>query len=459
MSYQRLPGTYGTTLSETMKMRAVAPYCSQLLLHLLTHARTISSFSYHHQLFSRHNGPSSTLLDMTKIAPSSKLSSNAAVVSSSTLAETTTIVGNGDYVGLSATFSSSSNDINNGGVGKLIPVPEHLVPESMIEWGDIPTYLEVLSSEDIITLDHDDSSDDKKEQKLERTVITVLPEVGCGIDNLETTEKVEEFHLQQHEQSDSRFVTWKETAQEHEVVALDKSTEIGGVKVLNIETIFQVDSEVVITDDNNEDTAPAAQSENNEEQTSTIYPRRIRISLNIDRETNCIIKDTITLNVERLYSNSTKGTRWSGPKSNSGGLDARSVLNHIGRDIVYGDVFAVKRIKSGEDVWTLTSLDSVGGGGNEDDGGKETSVLRTLLDDVGVTKENGASSVTIRLPQNIMLRYGTGICCNGEDNEDKWGIELSHFQRRADSKLYRRAVFRSFESSVDIFGSVCYRKD
>lgn len=375
--------------------------------------------------------------------------------------ETTTIVGNGDYAGLSATFSSSSSDINKVGVGELIPVPEHLVPESMIEWGDIPTYLEVLSSEDIITLNHDLNDDEEKGQKImERTVITVLPEVGCGIDNLETTKKVEEFHLQQQKQlSDSRLVTWKETAQEHEVVALDKTTEIGGVRVLNIETIFQVYSEVD-TDDSNGDTAPpAAQSDNNEKQTNKIYPRRIRISLNIDRETNRIVKDTITLNVERLYSKCTKGTRWSGPKSNSGGLDAHSVVNHIGKDIVYGDVFAVKRIKSGEDVWTLTSLDSLGDDGDEDDGVKETSVLSTLLDEVGVTEEeNGASIVTIRLPQNIMLRYGTGICGNG-DKSSVWGVELSHFQRGADSKLHRRSVLRSFESSDDIFGSVCYRRE
>ena len=461
-------GTHAPHNKMTMMMKAVAPYSSQLLLHLLTQARTISSFSQHYQLLfscnSRHNGPSSTLpLHMTKTA-SSKLSSNAAVSSSMAAVETTTIVGNGDYAGLSATFSSSSSDINKVGVGELIPVPEHLVPESMIEWGDIPTYFEVLSSEDIITLNHDLNNDEEKGQKMERTVITVLPEVGCGIDNLETTKKVEEFNIQQKQQSDSRLVTWKETTQEHEVVALDKTTEIGGVKVLNIETTFQVDSEVD-TDDSNGDTAPpppaAAQSDNNEEQTNTIYPRRIRISLNIDRETNRIVKDTITLNVERLYSNgqSTKGTRWSGPSSNSGGLDARTVLNNIGRDIVYGDAFAVKRIKNGEDVWTLTSLDSLGDDGDKDDGVKETSVLSTLLDEVGVTEENGASIVTIRLPQNIMLRYGTGIYCNGDDKEDEssvWGIELSHFQRGADSKLYRRSVFRSFESSDDIFGSVCY---
>ena len=33
----------------TMMMKAVAPYSSQLLLHFLTHARTITSFSQHYQ--------------------------------------------------------------------------------------------------------------------------------------------------------------------------------------------------------------------------------------------------------------------------------------------------------------------------------------------------------------------------------------------------------------------------
>ena len=37
----------------------------------------------------------------------------------------------GDWAGLSATFDPAS--------GALVPVPEHLVPASMVEWGDVPS--------------------------------------------------------------------------------------------------------------------------------------------------------------------------------------------------------------------------------------------------------------------------------------------------------------------------------
>jgi hypothetical protein len=355
---------------------------------------------------------------------------------------TTAILGSGDYAGLSATFSSSG--------GELIPVPEQLVPQSMIEWGDIPSSLEVLVSEAIL---HDNNDDDKKKKKtlMERTIITVLPEVGCGIDNLETTKKVEEYNLQ----DESRLVRF---GKDLEVIVLDR--KIGAsLNRLSVETIFQVEPEVVIDED------AAAK-----EQKETEYPRRIRISLTIDRETNSISKDTITLNVERLYSTtSTKGTRWSGPSSNSGGLDARSVLNCIGRGIVYGDVFAVKRVKNGEEIWSLTSSSQLSSGtGN--DGGGNLLLERTweqLLDKGEEVHRNGGteddtSIVTVRLPQNILVRHGNGLSWDGDNNNkdsssSSWGIEVSHFQR-FDSKLYRRSVLRLFDSD-DGFGSVSYSEE
>lgn len=78
----------------------------------------------------------------------------------------------GDFAGQYATFSPSD--------GKVIHVPEHLVPEAMIEWGQVPSCLECLVSEDWIM-------EDDKPTVLERSTVTVLPETGCGIDNLETS--------------------------------------------------------------------------------------------------------------------------------------------------------------------------------------------------------------------------------------------------------------------------------
>ncbi|KAL7494683.1 hypothetical protein ACHAWT_003325 [Skeletonema menzelii] len=300
------------------------------------------------------------------------------------------IAAGGDHAGLSATFSSKT--------GELIPVPEHLVPESMIEWGAIPSYLEMLVSEDFLK---------ENQEKMERTIITVLPEVGCGIDNLETTKKVEEYNLQTDE---CRLIKWKDGKQD--VVVIDRKVGPSSApdQLVAMETMFQVASEVVADDQDDDETK------------EEVYPRRIRILFTIDTTSNLIIKDTITINVERLYSTSSQGTRWSGPQHNSGGLDARSVMNTIGKDIVYGDVFGVKRIKGGEDVWIM------------DDAVKDS-----------VTEETEGGN-SIRLPQNILIQF-----------HDQ-AIELSHFDV-IDSKLYRRSVLRSFDSSEDGFGSVIYREE
>lgn len=71
-----------------------------------------------------------------------------------------------DYAGLSATF-----DIDNG---TLQAVPENLVPESLLEWGQAPICLETLTTEAV----------DQYGRGV-RTTLTVLPETGCGVDNLE----------------------------------------------------------------------------------------------------------------------------------------------------------------------------------------------------------------------------------------------------------------------------------
>lgn len=79
----------------------------------------------------------------------------------------------GDFCGFSATFSAID--------GKLIPVPEYLVPESLLEWGQYPSCLEVIVSEDFIS------------DKLTRHTVSVAPAVGCGVDNLDTMKSKEDI--------------------------------------------------------------------------------------------------------------------------------------------------------------------------------------------------------------------------------------------------------------------------
>ena len=83
-------------------------------------------------------------------------------------AEANGVAMGGDFAGLAATF--------NPGDGSFIPIPVHLIPDSLIEWGQEPKCLEILVSEE--------SSDGKT---MTRHTISVLPDTGCSIDNLETT--------------------------------------------------------------------------------------------------------------------------------------------------------------------------------------------------------------------------------------------------------------------------------
>jgi len=84
----------------------------------------------------------------------------------------------GEFAGQSATFSSIS--------GELIPVPEHYVPKSMVEWGQIPSCFEVIVSEEKASSDTDGAEDSAGVAGLNQWTVQVMPEVGCGLDNLDT---------------------------------------------------------------------------------------------------------------------------------------------------------------------------------------------------------------------------------------------------------------------------------
>mmetsp|Transcript_20879 Transcript_20879/g.38311 ORF Transcript_20879/g.38311 Transcript_20879/m.38311 type:complete len:439 (-) Transcript_20879:71-1387(-) len=381
-------------------------------IHLAARRNTHSSLIVWHQ---RHRHRQRLPFLPTTAVMMSTSTSQSNIFSSSILG--------GDYAGLSATFSPKS--------GELVPVPEHLVPESMIEWGQIPSSLETLSSEDWIGGGDTDSM-----KELERTTISVLPEVGCGIDNLEVTKQCERFG-----QDVSRLESWQHQQPEREVVAVDRRSQ-----KLDMETIFQIDS--VVDED------------------GKTCPRRIRVSLSIDipKETeDPALSKLISLQVERQSSpQSTQGMAWSGPSSNSGGLDARSVMNTIGKDIVYGDVF---QIKGGGDPWDLVS-------GTEEKDEEVTILDKQWMQDMispdndndnvgevqrregGLNGDENSSIVTIRLPQNIMVRYGYGV----SDKTNTWAIEVSHFNTivvDGKTRLQRRISLRSLGIFEPVENDIC----
>eukprot|EP01083_Nonionella_stella_P222377 793624_1 len=65
----------------------------------------------------------------------------------------------GDYAGHSATFSSID--------GALIPVPNHYVPEAMVEWGQVPNGLESIVSEDLVQNENENENENDNENENE----------------------------------------------------------------------------------------------------------------------------------------------------------------------------------------------------------------------------------------------------------------------------------------------------
>jgi len=72
----------------------------------------------------------------------------------------------GDYAGVWINIDKN---------GDVDPLPDHHVPAAMKEWDQAPVCYEVITSEDSIIED----------AIYNRRIITILPETGCGVDNLE----------------------------------------------------------------------------------------------------------------------------------------------------------------------------------------------------------------------------------------------------------------------------------
>jgi hypothetical protein len=91
------------------------------------------------------------------------------------------LVTGGDFAGFSATFVPTT--------GSLVPIPEYVVPKELLEWGQEPSSLETIVSEDM-NIDVDDTD---MRKAWSRQTVTVFPAVGCGIDNLHTQTQEQEW--------------------------------------------------------------------------------------------------------------------------------------------------------------------------------------------------------------------------------------------------------------------------
>eukprot|EP00536_Pseudo-nitzschia_multiseries_P001221 jgi/Psemu1/2811/gm1.2811_g len=198
----------------------------------------------------------------------------------------------GDFAGLAATFDP--------GDGSFIPIPDYLIPESLKEWGQEPKCLQVLVSEDVVDGDNDgndsDGNGDGDGSVMTRVTTKILPETGCGVDNLETMLVGDEIDL------DSQWKSDDNDDGLDDVVGLQYP--LGNDK-LRVETIFGLSS-----DGDYE-----------------YGVDRVRVAIDlVPSEEDFAIRSPMVITLERRTSSSSSG----GTISEGGGLDGRTVYLLLG---------------------------------------------------------------------------------------------------------------------------------
>ena len=188
-------------------------------------------------------------------------------------------------MGLNLWISVQNISLSNipTGEGTLIEIPDHLIPESLKEWGQEPKCLEVLVSEDFT----------KDNSALIRHTVTVLPDTGCGVDNLETVKVSDDIDLS------------SQAGENSNLVALQYST---ADEELRVETIFGLDDGY-----------------------------RMRVVMDMyPSDPVFVIKSPMALIFERRTSASSSG----GTIADGGGLDGRTVSMLLGKRLRQSPTFA-----------------------------------------------------------------------------------------------------------------------
>ena len=283
----------------------------------------------------------------------------------------------GDFAGFFATYDLS---------GTLIPVPEFYVPDSLLEWGQAPDGLEVLVSEDDIDFEaatateSSSSSSSSSSSIWKRYELTVLPETGCGIDNLEVLQRTEEIPVASIQVFRDENIPMVRTL----TYSLPSSSQH---RMIRIESTFALRPEWDDDHDSNDDSTP--------------YRSRLAVDLLWDNnQQKWKPQAPLRLFLERQTSlTSSQGTRADG-----GGLDGRTVSTLIGR--------LLRQYEK--------QLD------NKNHGKWETATH----DIERQSRSNLASDQElILLPGNVTLAYGQTT------NENEWCLQIGQIDSSSSARL------------------------
>lgn len=297
----------------------------------------------------------------------------------STLTSSSSSMYGGEYAGLSATFSPTT--------GELIPVPEHYVPDSMIEWGQIPSCFEVVVSEE-----NNDSSDNGNgvNDGVNRWTVQVMPEVGCGIDNLDTMKTKKYIPI-----SNCGTRTSTTAMTNHDL----------GVSVSSVFIEAENRIECIFTNENHPSNVDNVNDKDGEKESGIMTKTRTRIGINLFPK-NQQIKSPIDIVKEQKVSNKSSG----GTIADGGGLDARTVGRLIGMSNInkpFSDGKGIDLEKEMVGQWAVYKNRHSDSSSGDDDAtvvDRDLQYWKNTSADSD-NKDNDHSTKTLSLPGNVIIRY------------------------------------------------------
>lgn len=293
------------------------------------------------------------------------------------------LVMGGDFAGLSATFVPTT--------GELVPIPEYLVPKELLEWGQEPSSLEMIASEDINNDDDLSVGNADRTKSWSRQTVTVFPAVGCGVDNLHTQK--EELLWQTIFQEDAvRVAVRSPTA------AVDPAKQ-----VWTVEASFGWNPEQLKGEDS-ESPAPDIGSSS--------YRVSMQVTATLLQDAAAVLQSPVHVRLER-QTNGAVSSR--GTIADGGGLDGRQVVQLLGKSLHSQSGFAAEP--------------------------KTKSAIRwEAIDATAAAKDDSSSSVQlserVHFPGNLTLAVGS----NDGDGDSATVLEVGHITLINDQLSVRHVV-------------------
>jgi hypothetical protein len=349
--------------------------------------------------------------------------------------------------------------------GSLIRVPEQYVPESLMEWGQIPGCLEVIVSEDLemsseevvvmkttggqqescYRLGHD-------EQCLTRTTVTVLPEVGCGIDNLDTLKKKDEIPMEWYKTFEIdryQIATCCLVPKSSRSSSSSSSSSSSGRNEHEQSNKYSYRTVECIFASCNHDPTLKKKQHHQSNNMDIMYRTRVRVFLKHD----CNEFYSCSMPIEIIQERKTSENSSRGNIADGGGLDARTVMQLVGKDKM-NKPFCEENVPTPSMIASMMNGQwqtlHVCGGERPDSNNEKNSVKEYNHqywngcngNDIMTTTTTTTTTTTFMLPGNILLRK-----CNDnsmqeqtlelcllemdlEDNDDVNSGGMPHVTRR-----------------------------